>query len=390
MSIKKSEIETIKKVFEYLEQNFGTDSFEDGEDLSEDDEFIYFPFPKEADNIEINVEYLLVYFNEINSFKIHDNNKVTTDTITQRVITTSEYIPVEHLDNLKITTAEGIELCIVASPILIGIAATKNDEYSKYNPPCSSHICVEVKYPNKKSRLSNEDEENLLKSYFFELSHSYKLSVSFSTFKHSIEFDEEFVGDSKRLPNDIDVYNHGMELFNEANESLSPDLKFLAYYKIFEYFAPFVSKIEAFKAMRKKLDSSNINNLNGDFIASIFDLSKSYENSLRDKELVKAIIDETFDLIDIYSTIPKSIRKQTKVEKLEYNTKNETKEKVINHIGNVLYTTRNNIVHAKSNFNSTGLECSGGDLVELNDFMHKACYSTIKWYNRLPSHLKIT
>lgn len=142
--------------------------------------------------------------------------------------------------------------------------------------------------------------------------------------------------------------------------------------------------------MRKKLDSSNANNLSAEFISSIFDLTKSYDKSLRDKELIKSLIDNTFDLVDIYNTLPQSIRENMKIEKLEYKTKKETKTRIINSLGKVLYDTRNEIVHAKSNFNPTGFECNGDDLNELNEFMHLACYSTIKWYNRLPKHLKIT
>ncbi|WNW02515.1 hypothetical protein RRF68_03555 [Tenacibaculum sp. HL-MS23] len=181
-----------------------------------------------------------------------------------------------------------------------------------------------------------------------------------------------------------------MDLFIKANQAISDDLKFLTYYKIFEYFAPLYSKIDAFDAMRKKLDSSNASFLNASYIASIFDLTKNYEKSIRDKELVKSLINNTFDLIDIYSDLPIAIRKEIKILELEYKTKKEIQDKVVNHIGNVLYSTRNGIVHAKSNFEEKGIECNEKDLQQLNNFMHKACYSTIKWYNRLPKHLKIT
>ena len=181
-----------------------------------------------------------------------------------------------------------------------------------------------------------------------------------------------------------------MDLFIKANQSLSQDLKFLTYYKVFEYFAPYYSKLDAFEAMRKKLDSSNANDLSAYFISTIFDLTKEYDESLRDKELIKSLIDNTFDLVDIYKSLPLYMRKWMKVENLEYKTKKEAKDRVINSLGNILYATRNEIVHAKSNFNPTGIECRTEELEQLNEFMHMACYSTIKWYNRLPKHLKIT
>lgn len=389
MPITKEEIELIKKGFQKLETEYGLQTLED--DIDEDLEYVYFPFPREEGEIEVETDHLLVYFEHIDSLKIHDYNKVTTDTITQRVITASELGPIFYLGFLHSTTKDGISLQIVTEPVLIGIGATKKDEFSKYHPPCSSHIAVEVIYPNKESRLSDEDEEKLIKSYFFELSHTYKIGFSFSTFHHPEEFDEDdFQQQIKNLPGSTEDYNPAMDLFAQANQAISVDLKFLTYYKIFEYFAPFYSKIDAFEAMRKKLDSSNATALNAEYIASIFDLTKNYEKSIRDKELVKSLLDNTFDLVDIYESLPLSVRKGANVEKLEYKSKKDIKDRVINHLGNVLYSTRNGIVHAKSNFDSTGIECPEEDLEQLNEFMHKACYSTIKWYNRLPKHLKIT
>lgn len=388
MPLKKKEIEFYNQVFKKLEKEYGILELYD--EIDKDTEFIYFPFPKEEE-VEVEIEHLDFYFQDIDTLKIHDYNKVTTDRITQRVISVSELSPIIYLGFFQTTTSDGIGLQILTEPILIGLAATKKNEYSKYHPPCTSHIAVEVTYPTKESRLSEEDEEKLIKSYFFELAHTYKISLSFSTFHHAEEFnEEEFQESVKNLPSTTEDYNPGMELFINANQAISADLKFLTYYKIFEYFAPFYSRIDAFEAMRKKLDSSNASSLNGEFIESIFDLTKNYEKSIRDKELIKSLIDNTFDLVDIYDNIPLSIRKKVNVEKLEYKTKKEVKDRVINHLGNVLYTTRNGIVHAKSNFEPTGIECPDEDLEKLNEFMHMACYSTIKWHNRLPKHLKIT
>lgn len=389
MTLPKEKIDLIIETFGKLERGYGLYPFED--EIDEDSKVTHFPFPREEEGVEIEIEHLLEYLEEVDSLEIHDFNRVTTDTITQRVVAVSEILPILYLNSFQAYTKGGIRLRILTEPILIGLAATKKDEYSKYNPPCTSHIAVEVKYNLKEERLSIEEEEKLIKSYFFELSHTYKISFSYSTFENIEEYDpDNIVGDLTNFPHYTEDYNAGMDLFIKANEAISPDLKFLSYYKIFEYFAPVYSKTEAFEAMRKKMDSSKSNDPNADYIASIFDLAKHYEYSLRDKELIKSLLNNTFDLVDIYDSLPKLIKKDLKLQKLEYSTKAETKDSLINKLGNILYNTRNSIVHAKSNFQSNGLECAEENLDELNEFMHMACYSTIKWYNRLPPHLKIT
>lgn len=193
-----------------------------------------------------------------------------------------------------------------------------------------------------------------------------------------------------RIPQTIEDYNEGMDLFIKANESISEDLKYLSYYKVFEFYGPIYSRIDGFEAMRKKLDSSNASNPNADFISSIFEIADNYQKRNRDKELIKGLINTTFDLTDIFDDLPDSIKARCEVSELKYSTKKNEIDKIANTLSNILYSTRNKIVHAKSNYSDTGYECQKEDLERLNEFMHKACYSTIKWYNRLPEHQKNT
>lgn len=388
----KKEVAIINEHFGKLKNVHSIDSITMRIDQKYD--LIYLKFPKEDDEIEIEKDDFLGYFEEIESLKINnDYSVVSTDTIVQRVLKIGDLNILVQLGFFRIFTKNDIQISIKADPVLVGIAATKLKEYSNYAPPCSSYYVVELVYSSSEVRLSFNDEELLIKSFLFEIAHSYKFSFSFSTFRLDKSFDEEIVQHQiqnfKEISN-IEEYNYGMDLFVKANQSLSADLKFLSYYKIFEYFAPICSKIEAFDAMRNKLDSSNAISPSANFISSIFDLVKAYDESLRDKELIKSLINITFDLVDIYLILPYSIRKKINKEELTYDSNKETIDKVSNELGNILYHTRNEIVHAKSNFTSSGLECKAKDLDQLNIFMHKACYSTIKWYNRLPKHLKLT
>lgn len=386
--MKEEDIKFIYDSFSILATKFGLDEFDD--ELDESIEEVYLPFPREEYDVSIDIESLLQYLRELDSVEIYSTNRVISDTFTQRVITISDWNKYLNIVGIERELENGIQLRILDNPFLIGLAATKENEYSKYHSPCSSHVAIEVKYPSSDDRLPFDDEEKLIKSFLFDLCHSYEVGFEFSTFEIDnndfLGFEEESLGVSDY----IEEYNFGMDLFIKANQAISPDLRFLSYYKIFEYFAPFYSKIESFESMRKKLDSSKANTLGAEYIASVFELAKNYENSLRDRELIKALLDKTFDLIDIYESLPESILKKLKTKKLTYESSKETKDKVINLLGNILYDTRNSIVHAKSNYEPSGFECNDEDLSILNRFMHMACYSTIKWYNRLPEHLKMS
>jgi hypothetical protein len=381
--MKKKEIELIKKGLDILHKEYGLEKYEEEIDSTTDK--IYLPFPRE-DDLEIDLVSLFDYLKEIESLKIIDYNMVVTDTITQRVIQIGDTSKLLFLDHLEISIDKGIDIKIVEEPFLIGIAAVQKGEFDKYNPPCTSHIAIELRYETKVNRLPIDEEEKIIKSFLFEISHAYRTSAEFSTF-HMYNFNYE--DESYDLPNSFEDYNYGMELFIKANQPLSQDLKYLSYYKIFEFFAPIFSKLDAFDAMRKKLDSSNANSLSAEFISSIYELTKIYQENLRDKDLVKSIINNTFDLVDIFDELPASVVKNLSPKTLGYNSTKEVKDKIANQLGTILYQTRNKIVHAKSNFTPIGIECPDEDLEQLNVFMHKACYSTIKWYNKLPVHQKL-
>jgi hypothetical protein len=92
--------------------------------------------------------------------------------------------------------------------------------------------------------------------------------------------------------------------------------------------------------MRAKLASQNVINPKADFLASVFKLAKNYERSLRDDELIKTLLNSTFDLVDCYPLLPQNVRKKIGQDKLTYHSRNETKQSVIEKLGNILYQTR--------------------------------------------------
>ena len=268
----KTDLDLISNFFRKLCKEYNLEDFTSDLDCNTEVLDICFPF---EDDLSIDVELLLPYIKNIDSLKIHDTNMVTTDTITQRVIKVSEPHKIWHI-SFETTLENDIEIGIVEDPFLIGVGAIKSNEYDEYNPPCSSHRAIEIKYPSKEARMTFEEEEELIKSFFFEISHSYQISFEFSTFECNKYDYFEVEENSFGLSNFFEGYTYGMELFIKANQSLTSDLTFVLYYKIFEYYAPFYSRIEAFEAMRKKLDSSRANRPNADFIASIFDLVNRY------------------------------------------------------------------------------------------------------------------
>ncbi|NBA84778.1 hypothetical protein GVN16_03360 [Emticicia sp. CRIBPO] len=363
-----------------------------------EDDTICITLPGEEEEISYFLGQFLSYIKEIDSLKpgeIYD--KVSTTSYTQRIVHLS------GLDSfywLSVTGAfikkieNKLTINIIFYPFLIGLSAIIEGFFDENHPPLSNHFALEIHYHDPQYKLDDRQEIELIKSYMFELSNLYELSFTFGNFrfsKHDEEATQETVKRYDLLESkQLEKYHPAMDLFISANQNISSDLRFLTYYKIFEYFGPIQSRMDAYKSMKLKLNSSEVFSPNSGFISSIFSIAKEYDIRLNDKELIKPLINKAFDLVDIYKYLPNSIRvKQLKNENLTYRIKDEKLDVLIDTLGKILYSTRNSIVHAKSNFNPNGLECKYEEIEQLNKFMHKACYSIIRWYNDLPDYLKL-
>jgi len=358
---------------------------------------IHIPFPRDSESIH-KIEEFYRLIEEFDSIEIKDRNKTVTKRFTQRVIESDLGI-IENLvseSNFEVITSEGIKIRIVSSPILIGIAAMELGEYDKYAKPCSIYTAVEIEYIREDKRLSEEFENKLLQSYFFELANKFHASIHFIEVSESGFYGSDEDKDAElEIPtlSGIEEYNEGMEMYLKAIQPLDEDIRLLYFYKILEYFAPVVVKIKSNEKLKAKLDSPKAIKPDANFLQSIYKLTRKFDEDLKDKDLVKAVFRECFDIVDLFEYLPESLKRRVKGQLKEKDVSYELSEEKMtiaaNMLGGIVYSTRNSIVHAKSNYEKDENECVIEELPELNNFLKHACYSTIKWYNRLPNHLKI-
>ncbi len=212
----------------------------------------------------------------------------------------------------------------------------------------------------------------------------------------SVYTDEDEVNETQTtyFLRELEKYNEGMKLFISAIQIEEEELKFLNFYKILEHYAPIAVNIEAKELMRKKLDVARNNFDNGDYIQSIYDLAKSVRDRYNDEDLIKSTINSCFDFIGLFNLLPESlkrkIKKQISEQDITYSLDKQKITTAINMIGKIIYSTRNRVVHAKSNYESSGNECESSEMEQLNIFMKEACSQAIRWYNRQPTHLQLS
>ena len=156
--------------------------------------------------------------------------------------------------------------------------------------------------------------------------------------------------------NDLMSYTKAMDYFSKAIEIEDQEIKYLHFYKIIEYFSPVASKKSAYNLLNLRLDALKIKNRDQKYLESIFQLTRDYDTSLKDKELATTILRECVDSLELFEILPNSIQQRIKKrfhlqKDVDVTALNATeKDEIDKEIGQMLYSTRNQIVHAKSNY----------------------------------------
>lgn len=409
MQIDKTVLSDIKRGCDYLIENYDHFAdyrddleFSDNPDDYNDFDYIPFYFPGEYDYIEVHVTNFLRLVDEFPTLEVVNKGRIKTKSLTYQIVSAAnadEEHVIKYFHDFSLSLDNGIHIDVVEESFIVGLAAIKLDAYE--NDILGSirpYLAVEIDYPEDLKKLSKQEEEDLIKSYLFEIADSSGISLKYSEI-NDFDFDheaweKEMKEQAVENLRNLEPYNEGMRLFVSALQIEDPELKLLNFYKILEHFAPIVVNIEGNELMRKKLDVAQTKTLDGDFIRSIFDLAKSFEEKFHDEELIKSIFNVSFDFVGLFEHLPNSIRKQVrkqaKFEKLTYETNNDKIAIACNMVAKILYETRNKVVHSKSNFSTNGNECPSSDLNQFNEFLKHASSQTIRWYNRLPKHQKYT
>lgn len=402
------EISTLVKGFKYLYDKYEIDT---GENLSiwEDSEIMEYEShdeesqiyaPDEFDVIKYKTQDLLRYFPLIEGIK-SDCVSAYSGHIRQVILSISEWdieksqlFKYHYVDNL-------LKISFIENPLLIGLVAVENGLYDdNYGvTPISFYTAAEIEYIGAE-RISPENELELLKQILYTISVEKGISIEvgrFFSFDDIIDYEYDGDGVEENViltPCDLLSYNKSMDYYIKALGIKDSTIKFLHFYKVIEYFSPIASKKVAYEQLNLRLDTLKVKNRDHKYLESIFEISRNYDNSLRDKELTATVLIECIDVAELFDLLPSTLQhkisKKLKIQDIDRITSFPKPERdaIAREVGIILYSTRNSIVHAKSNYTSTGNECADGDLYELNIFMDRLCQCLILWNNRQPSEYK--
>lgn len=365
------------------------------------DESIFIDFPEEFEGIYYSISDVLKYTKDIKTIKKVSENTVRTTFIRQTILNIDIFVK----ENSGITNVhlkgDGFTVNLVTNPFLIGCIATKEGIYNLDIgvTPCSYYTAIEIVYSDPDKILQPEQEDKLISRILFYLCNRYVFTFEIGSFASLDEvyerIDVEELEEDEYLIKEEDLLNYSlpMDMYRDALTISNDEIRFLYFYKIIEYYSPLVAKQKAYAALNQRLDTLGVHERNLTYLESFFTLTRQYDTSMKDGELANTVLQDCVDILTLYPYLPETIKKKAR-KSLQANDIDErlTSEKVSQLkmlIAKMLYETRNNIVHAKSNYARTDNECESKDLGSLNIFMRKLSYCLISWHARLPKEMRL-
>lgn len=298
-------------------------------------------------------------------------------------------------------TSETLNIKFVKNPFYIGIAAVDqgiaDDNYGI--TPCSRYVAAELEYVGD-CYYDKDEEIRVLKQFLHNVSVETGIPLKLGQFfffdydYYDIDEDDDSRNSSITYRReDLLFYTKAMDYFSKAIEIEDEEIRYLHFYKIIEYFSPIASKKGAYNMLNLRLDALRVKSRDQKYLESIFQLTRDYDTSLKDKELATTVLRECADSLELFDVLPQLIQQQIKkrlhLQKDILSLNPSEKEGIDKEIGQILYSTRNQIVHAKSNYRPTGYECNKDDMEQLNVFMKKLCQCLILWNNRQPAEYRL-
>ncbi|MBW4657263.1 MAG: hypothetical protein KME15_01190 [Drouetiella hepatica Uher 2000/2452] len=275
---------------------------------------------------------------------------------------------------------------------IFGILISSIGEYDKYFPPIlDADLFIEIRFNQRVSELKIWE---IFESYLFELNSSLNISVSVSPrpYLETSWLDERcdnYIPDPRFRPLLLGKgLSELLKLYNRATASNDPDVQILYFTKVVEYVSQTVVRIQSHEAIRAKLLSPRALQPDAEYISELENLVETQRNFKKDREAIRQTILICCEVSELAKLAPSFLLKDFKHISSESNQ--QDKAKALEALAKSLYSTRNEIAHAKANYAPTGEECPQDQLVSFSQCIQVASQQVIRWYYFTPESIRLT
>lgn len=304
-----------------------------------------------------------------------------------------DYIPFFE-EKIKYKNTD-INLIVSTSNSLYALKVYFDMAFNEYYPIIlNDDLFVEISF-NHDSNINLNDIHEIFNAYIFEIFIKSKLKLElyprfyYDEGEEEPQFDIELDLNSKLFTKGMsDIIN----MFNQA-EGHNNDRAIVEYVKVIEYIAATVIREKVTLEVQKKLSEPKAFKPNADYIKELGDIYLNNKKKFSvDSEMIKEAIKECCDIEKLSKYSPKFIT-QLKNLDVELAKDESDKEMLYSQANNALAKsisdTRNNLSHAKANYDKKGLECPDNQKEEFIILLRNTCIQVIKWFYNTDESIRI-
>ena len=388
---------------------------------------VYF-YMSGADLPSISVEDILdilngwdsASINEIQSYAKYNNG-------VDFLINVNDYESIALLDELKAATHDivndvpgGTELwktriCVAQKAYYVSLfngfckyhlLVEKSGNFDKYYPSFSPYdYFVRVTRDEKSDKTrdvtsgATSDEridmkiaDDLAIAYAFELYATHNLIFNFSEGRP----DPPYHYDNENTQSNYQIFSllHGrgiselLKIYNTAKTTYNIDYKILSFTKVIEYISPTIAQMKLFDEVQLKLTDADVFSPTSKYIGELGEIYRKYQNDAnKDSELIRLAVANLIKLSDVWDLIPEYLKPKNvdQIDKLD-----ETAEELcLSNLIAAIYDTRNEIAHAKANYEKKGNECPTKFKEQFCQTLDAIAVRCIRWFSVQPENRRV-
>lgn len=360
--------------------------------------------PRSDVTFDMSLAMLIQWANELKDGKLIDRSIFRSSTTT--------LVYVEPVSDVAQIASEGIEdrlgdlaqevtvgedrfhVELVQGATQFGAKIAEEGTYEKWCPPCSAFdTFIRVNHSKRNDSVIG----GLVEAFLYELDSTLGLSFRRSRYVESgDDWDEEsdraiselVPGGKVRLRPVL----HGLgvsdllALFNEAATVTSAEYAILGYTKVVEYVAATVVKQQAHQAVRGRLLSPDALRPDAKFLDGLLALAEDQRAFQKDSEAIRLTVEICCDASQLALVAPPCLPSLQRVTDL---SKTEDRREALRKLAECISSTRNQVVHAKTNFTRKGVECPEAQLGQLRACLRTAAQQTIGWFCGVPESFRV-
>jgi len=368
----------------------GSEDFDPDEVVIRPDDEIVFHLPRcDAEGITLTYGDLNAFANEISKAELKDDVECwTPNRFLLRVENTGSYDGYLKLNALleKKTTLQTItigecayELYFDSQTTPFGFMVLKSGNWEKYFPPVTAEdLFIGVRW---KGSPNFDVVKCIVDGFIFELASSFEIFLRRSPRPH-INTDDDMC-ESVPAPRDLRPILHGegvsdaINLYSLAIATDDPEFRIIGFVKVLEHIAATVVSEDLASGVRAKLLSSRALDPDAEFILELETVITSHNRQHRkDSDALQLTIQKCCDATELAKHAPGYLD----LSKVTATTKDKDRLSALNDFAASVSATRNEIVHAKLNYDKTGEECPSEYLHTLADTCRVAAEQAVRWY----------